>query len=102
MTHDEVVTEIQARAQARGILTHYCGPGERCKGDRGMPDLILVGGSYVAWVEVKTLGDRLKSLQTRWRYALLAIGAVYRIMYEYDLRPGGAVDVMLSLVADGN
>ena len=102
MTHDEVVAEIQARAKARGILSHYCGPAEQCKGDPGMPDLILVGQAYVAWVEVKTLGDRLKSLQTRWRYALLAVGSVHRIVYEYDLRPGGAEAVLLALVANGN
>jgi len=102
MTHDEVVGAIQVRAAARGILSHYCPRSERCRGDRGMPDLVLVGQDCVVWIEVKTSGDRLKPDQTRWRYALLAAGEVCEVMHAADLAAGGAVDMILSFAAAGN
>ena len=102
VNHDQIVAEIQKRAKARGLLSHYCGSAERCHGDRGMPDLVLAGPFGVAWVEVKTPGDRLRPEQTSWRYMLQAAGEVYEVMGERDLAPGGAVDMLLSFAATGD
>jgi hypothetical protein len=100
MTHDEIVTEIQARARKRGILTHYCGPGLRCQGDRGAPDLVAVGMFGAAWIEVKTANDRLKPDQTTWMHALKAAGQAHYVVRELQLRDGG-LDAMLDNLAHG-
>ena len=101
MNHDAVVCEIQARARARGVLSHYCGPSLRCTGDRGKPDLVLVGNFGVAWIEVKMPGDCLDPEQTRWRYKLRAAGQLVETMGPGDLVAGGAVDQLLELAALG-
>jgi hypothetical protein len=85
MTHDEVVAEIQARAKRRGILTHYCGRAQHCKGDRGSPDLVLVGPYHTGWIEVKMPGDTRKPEQTTWFHALRAGGQLYEQMGPADL-----------------
>jgi len=99
MTHDEVVTQIQLRARAQNILTHYCGRAERCCGDRGQPDLILVGAWNVAWVEVKSRYADLAPDQTTWFHTLRGSGQVCEILNEHDLEPGGAVDALLAFVS---
>ena len=101
MTHDQIVKEIQKRAKARHVRTHYCGHAERCSGDAGQPDLFLCGVASIAWIEVKTAGDRLKPAQTAWRYALLANSQVYEVMGEADLEPGGAIDTLLDVLTFG-
>ena len=101
MTHDQIVAEIQARAKRRGILSHYCGSAERCHGDRGMPDVLLVGMFGAAWVEVKTPGDTLRPDQVTWNHALKAAGQLYEVMHESDLAPGHAVDQFLEFVSLG-
>lgn len=98
MTHDEIVAEIQARAAARGVLSHYCGRAARCAGGPGLPDLLLVGTAGLAWVEVKTPGDKLSKDQTRWKWALRAIGEIHEVMGESDLAEGHAVDELLNFV----
>lgn len=102
MTHDQIVAAIQDRAKTRGVLSHYCHRAVRCSGDRGLPDLVLVGAWNIAWCEVKTPScPTLDSGQTRWRHALRAAGQIHEVMGERDLEPGGAVDMMLSFVATG-
>ena len=98
MTHDEIVAEIQARAAARGIFTHYCRSVIRCVGTPGMPDIFLVGRCTTAWIEVKTPGDRLKPDQIRWKYMLQAAGQLYDVMTERDLAPDGGADRMLDFL----
>jgi VRR-NUC domain-containing protein len=101
VTHDEIVKEIQARAQRAGILTHYCGRSERCAGDAGQPDLILIGRQSVAWVEVKTPGADPSPAQIRWKYALKAAGEIWEVMREEDLAPAGAVNALLEFITRG-
>lgn len=101
MTHDEVVHEIQARARRRGVLSHYCHNSIRCEGDRGLPDVLLVGHYGVAFVEVKTPGDQLKPAQTTWKHALKAAGQLHEVMHEGDLAPGHAIDMLLAFVSTG-
>jgi len=101
VTHDQIVAEIQARADTRGIFSHYCRRSVRCAGTPGMPDLLLVGREAVAWLEVKTAGDQLKPDQTRWMYRLRAVGQVHEVIHAADLNPGGAVDQMLDFITTG-
>lgn len=98
MTHDQIVAEIQRRAGARHILTHYCRDSRICDGDRGLPDLVLAGPHGVAWLEVKTHYDRLSTHQTTWKHMLLGTGQFCMTVYEGDLA-SGVVDGILDRLA---
>lgn len=100
MTHDELVEAIQQRAKARGVLTHYCGPALRCKGDRGAPDLICVGRFRACWIEAKSPYGRLEPEQTTWQHALKAAGQQHYVIREADLE-SGLVDGLLDGLAYG-
>jgi hypothetical protein len=100
MLHDDIVAEIQARAKRRGILSHYCGHAIHCKGDRGAPDLLLVGHFGAAWVEVKTGSATLDPGQTTWKHALRAAGQEHHVIREPDLH-NGQVNWLLDLVSLG-
>jgi len=103
MTHDQVVAEIQARAKLRGLVSHYCRRSQRCTGDQGMPDIIIVGRDGVVWLEVKTPQTPDPGPeQIRWKYKLQAAGQVCEIMTETDLEPGMAVDAILEFAATGD
>jgi hypothetical protein len=101
MTHDQVVSEIQARAAGRMILSHYCGPSLRCQGDRGMPDLVLIGMFGAGWIEVKMPGDSREPDQTTWYHRMRAAGQLYETMGPADLAEGGAVDLFLTFLSEG-
>lgn len=94
MTHDQIVDEIMTRAQARGCRVHYCKDSRRCKGDKGLPDLLIVGPNAAGWIEVKTPGDEPRPDQTTWRYFLRAAGQLCEVMRAADLHYG-TVDLFL-------
>lgn len=100
MTHDEIVVEIQSRARRRGVLSHYCPDSRRCDGDRGIPDLLLVGMFGAAFVEVKAPHDRVKPDQTTWKHALRAAGQEYHLVHG-DALLNGVVDGILDGLAHG-
>lgn len=98
MTHDEIVAEIQSRARGADVLSHYCGRSQQCTGDRGLPDLILVGVHGAAWLEVKTLAALSMSPdQVQWAYQLKAAGQLHYIVTEGALHDG-TVDMILGLL----
>lgn len=101
MTHGQIIAAIQDRARRRGVLSHHCPDSRRCDGDRGLPDLLLVGMFGAAWIEVKSPGDRLKPDQVTWKHALGAAGQVYQVVREGDLDDGGAVNMLLLFVSEG-
>ena len=96
MTHDEIVTEVQARAKRRGVLTHYCHRAQFCHGDRGLPDVIAVGKFRAAFLEIKTPYDQLDPPQTTWRHALKGAGQEHHV-----IRPGHLDDGTLDAILDG-
>lgn len=100
-THDEIVTEIQSRATAAGVLSHYCGRSQQCDGDRGLPDLILVGVHGAAWVEVKTpRSPGMSADQVQWAYQLRAAGQTHYIVQAAAL-DNGEVELILGLLSGG-
>ncbi len=100
MTHDEIVAEIQARAKARSILTHYCGQATRCTGDRGQPDIRAEGRHGAAWIEVKSPYDRLDPPQTTWMHTIKGNGGRHYIIRETQL-DDGTLDAILDELAYG-
>ena len=97
MLHDDVVREIQERAAKLGVLSHYCGKALHCKGDRGVPDLLLVGPHKAAFIEVKTQYANLAPDQTTWMHALIGAGQLHYVMREADLENGRLASVLETL-----
>jgi hypothetical protein len=96
--HDEIVAEVQRRAKARGVLSHYCGRSTHCRGDRGLPDLLLAGPYESAWIEVKSPGDELAPGQTTWKHMLRAAGQRHYVIGPAEL-DDGRVDEILAIVS---
>jgi len=95
MDHDQLVTKIQDRAAARGLLSHYCQNSARCKGSRGMPDLIIAGIHGVIFVEVKAaIGQDPAPDQITWIYTLRAGGQHAYVIRETDLSNGSLDDLL--------
>ena len=93
--------EIIRRAHHVGVLSHYCKSAQRCLGDRGIPDLALVGMFGAAWAEVKTPNcPTLSPAQTTWKHALIAAGQTYYVVWPVDL-DNGKVDRILDGLAQG-
>jgi len=99
MKHDEIIAEIQDRAMARDIYSHYCRNSRLCEGDSGLPDLFLLGPSGAAWVEIKIPGDRLKPGQARWKYRLIAARQRHYVVGPAELADG-RVDEILDVISD--
>lgn len=103
MTHDEIVTAIQAKAaRSAGIVrTHYCRAARECTGDKGLPDLVLAGPFGVAWIEVKTAASpRLSPDQVAWAWTLRASGQRFCIVGAAELA-GDMIDRLVSALALG-
>jgi hypothetical protein len=94
VNHDQLVAEIQQRASARGLLSHYCQRSTICKGSRGMPDLIIAGIHGVIFVEVKAIGQDPAPDQTTWIYTLRAGGQDAYVIRETDLSNGSLDDLL--------
>jgi len=101
MTHDQIIAEIQRRAKARGMLSHYCRRSVTCNGDRGLPDLFLAGHFAAAWLEVKTPScPNLTPEQTTWAHCLRAAGQTHYVVGPVQLA-NGVVDQILDYLALG-
>jgi hypothetical protein len=94
MDHDELVAEIQRRADSLGLLSHYCQRSTICKGSRGMPDLIIAGIHGVVFVEVKSVSKDPAPDQTTWIYTLRAAGQDAYVMRETSLSNGSLDDLL--------
>lgn len=92
--HDQLVAEIQRRADQRGLLSHYCKASTHCRGSRGLPDLIIAGVHHSIFVEVKTGGDNPSTDQTTWIHTLRAGGQDVLLIREADLEDGSMDDVL--------
>jgi hypothetical protein len=95
--HAEIVDEVMGRAGALGLLAHYCADGRRCRGRRGLPDLIVCGPYGLAWIEVKAGRDELEPDQTTWMHMLWAGGQVAVVIRERHLGDGTLDEVLDSL-----
>lgn len=101
MTHDQIVQEIIRRAHKIGVLSHYCRESQRCLGDRGTPDLLLVGHYRAAFIEVKTPAcPTLSSNQVTWMHAIKASGGIHYVLGAEAL-DNGVVGQILDYLMGG-
>lgn len=98
MNHGQVISEIQVKAYARGLLTHYCADSRRCRGHSGFPDLVIAGGHDSAFLEVKTGDGRLTPQQLDWSYRLAAAGDNVHLIRLRDLLNGRVDDILDKLM----
>lgn len=90
MTEAELQREVVRLLKARPDLTwHHCAAAHRCHGERGLPDLLIIGRRLI-WRELKGDDTRYRAHQllyadllaragqsvATWRPADLASGAI--------------------------
>lgn len=77
MTEAELQRAVEHLCDSFGLLYHHCRDGRMCSGP-GMPDLVIIG-STVLWVELKSSTGWLKPVQTVWKRALIGAGQEWRL-----------------------
>lgn len=75
MTEAELQRAVEHLCDSFGLLYHHCRDGRMCSGP-GMPDLVIIG-STVLWVELKSSTGTRKPVQTVWKNALVNAGEAY-------------------------
>lgn len=70
MTHDELQIKVAALASELGLLWHYCTDSRRCRGHRGLPDLLIAGPNGLVFAELKTEYDDTTAEQDLWGWTL--------------------------------
>lgn len=82
MTHNGLVDAILLDAGRLGIVGHYCPDSRRCRGQAGLPDLILAGRRGILFAEVKTGSGDTTAAQDLWIWYLHESGHVVHIWTE--------------------
>ena len=77
--------EVQRLATEGGWRWHHCAHASGCEGGRGWPDLILLRGSELLAVELKSDKGTVAVVQTRWLFAWREAGAECHVWQPSDL-----------------
>lgn len=99
VAHENLIAEIQRRADQHGLLSHYCQRSTTCKGSRGLPDLIVAGVDGTVFIEAKTGGADPSPDQTTWLYTLRASGQDVHVIREADIDDGSLDEILASCAA---
>lgn len=95
MSEREWQAAVIAHARQAGFMVYYIPDAmwrrafasgiPQALGDRGFPDLVLVGQGRLCLRELKKEGGRLSEHQIVWRDALLSAGVDWAVWYPSDL-----------------
>jgi hypothetical protein len=87
---EAAVAEIEAiLAEYPSVLWHHCPNGRMCHGTAGLVDFIVAGPRGILYREVKPhAGERPRSTQVRWKYALQASGQDWALWLPADVESG--------------
>lgn len=88
MTEQQLLEHVLARAAELKILVYHHPDSRRALGNRGFPDLVLLGRSGLMFAELKSATGALSPGQTWWRYLLISCGINYRIWRPQDWANG--------------
>ena len=88
MTEHELLAETIKLCEQLGLLYHHCPDGRGCRGQRGLPDLIVLGGNGLAMLELKSADGEPSADQALWAWTLHKIGATYALMQPLQLETG--------------
>lgn len=93
--HERTLTrQVMAAAQGLGLLVHHCPDSRRCEGDKGLPDLIIIGSRGVLFAELKGEDGETSAAQDEWLYALHRSGAPYSVWRPEDWWSGRIIDTL--------
>lgn len=70
MTETEFLEKVTMMAAGKGLLWHHCTDSRRCDGQRGFPDLVIVGPRGITLVELKIPGGETSAEQDLWHWTL--------------------------------
>lgn len=70
MTEAELVAEVMAHSGRLGLLVHHCADSRRCRGNSGLPDLIILGPGGILFAEIKGPDGETSADQDQWLYFL--------------------------------
>jgi hypothetical protein len=79
---EDFLQAVRALAREHGWTTYHTRDSR--KSDAGFPDLVLVRGRRLLWVELKTETGELSAAQRGWRDSLLAAGQDWRLWRPSD------------------
>lgn len=89
MTENEWMEQVRDLAKLYGWLGYHTHRSDRS--DAGFPDLVLVKGERVVYVELKAEKGRLSPDQKKWLRALVAAGQETAVWRPSDLQTASAV-----------
>lgn len=93
MTEAELLANVTAAADERGVLWHHCPDSRRCAGRRGFPDVPLVGRA-VLLAELKGEDGETSADQDEWLWRLHQAGQRHAVWNPDDWR-SGLIETML-------
>lgn len=103
MSESDLQDSIVELARINGWLVHHCRPGmnrrgqwaTQIQGSPGWPDLLLVRGTRILAIELKSARGRVEPEQTEWLDALEEAGVVTFVWRPQDLLSGQVEQVLL-------
>jgi hypothetical protein len=86
MTEAELEIEVVDLCEQLRLLWHHCTSSTRCRGRRGLPDMVIVGPRGHLFRELKGADGETTSDQDLWGWSL-----------NRSARPGEHIDATISL-----
>lgn len=96
MTEDELLRAVLDLCRLRGVLAHHCRPARLAdgtwrtpiQGDKGFPDLVIVGARGVLFRELKSQGGVFTGEQAQWFRRLTNAGQDVAAWRPSDMASG--------------
>lgn len=81
----DFIAQVMGIAQRMGLKVHWCSDSRKCYGDKGFPDLVIIGRHGIRFAELKMPDGDTSADQDGWAYALHEVGTgPCSSCYEYD------------------
>lgn len=87
MTEADLTEAVIALAGELGLLCHWCRDSRKCKGHKGLPDLIIVGRKLL-FAELKSETGDTSGDQDLWLYKLDRAGQMWVVWRPADYGNG--------------
>ena len=97
MTEAEFTARVLLRARAVGVLAHHCPRSERCQGNRGFPDLVLLGEHGLALAENKSDDGDTTAEQDLWLWTATRAGIAAPVLRPAQL-DDGTIETILQTI----
>lgn len=88
---------VLALAERVGVLAHWCADSRRCVGDRGFPDLTIVGSHGVIFAELKTDRGMTSAEQDLWIWTADRAG-IRAVVWRPDHLIDGTIERLMEAI----